>query len=87
MTYRVDTRDEGGTVVLELQGLLDRKALSEIRIHCTTPVLRGLPVRLVVRFGTEVEPGCLQELARLPGVELVAEAPFLRRWLERRRLV
>jgi hypothetical protein len=42
-------------------------------------------VRLVLRLGTEVEPGCIEELAGLQGVELVADAPYLRRWLEGRR--
>jgi hypothetical protein len=85
VTYRMDAKNDGGAVVLELQGLLDRKALAEIRTHCASRVLRGLSVRLVLRLGTELEAGCLEELAGLQGVELIAEAPFLRRWLEGRR--
>jgi len=85
MTYRIDARDGGGRVVVEFQGALDRAALADIRTRCTTPVLQGLPVRLVLRLGTEVEPGCVEELAGLQGVELVADAPYLRRWLDGRR--
>ena len=84
MTYRIDTREDSERLVLEVQGLLDRKALSDLRVRCTAPVLRGLSVRLVLRLGTEVELGCLEELAGLRGVVIVAEAPFLKRWLERR---
>ncbi len=85
MTYRIDTREDSGWVVLEVQGLLDRKALSEVRASCSAPVLRGRPVRLVLLQGTEIEAGYIEELAGLQGVELIAEAPFLRSWLERRR--
>jgi hypothetical protein len=84
VTYRIDAREDFETLVLEVQGLLDRKALSDLRERCAAPVLRGLSVRLVLRLGTEVEFGGLEELAGLQGVEVVAEAPFLKRWLERR---
>jgi hypothetical protein len=84
MTHRIDSRDEGGRLVIEFQGVLDRRALSSIRVSCTTSVLRGVPVLLVLCLGTEVESGCLEELTGLQGVEVVAQAPFLRRWLERR---
>lgn len=84
MTYRIDAREESGTVVLEVQGQLDRGAFSDVRARLTAPVLRGLRVRLVLRLGTEVELGCVEELAGLEGVDVIAEAPFLKRWLERR---
>ena len=84
MTYRIDTREDSERLVLEVQGLLDRRALSDLRERCAAPVLRGLSVRLVLRLGTEIEFGGLEELAGLRAVEVVAEAPFLKRWLERR---
>lgn len=83
MTYRIDTRVDSGRLVLEVQGLLDQKALSDLRELCAAPSRRGSSVRLVLRLGTEVEFGGLEELAGLHGVEVVAEAPFLKRWLER----
>jgi hypothetical protein len=85
VTHRIDTRNDGSRVVLEFQGILDRKALSEVRAHCAPLVLQNVHVRLVLLVGTEVEPGCLEELAGLQGVDLVAEAAFLRVWLERPR--
>ncbi|MBI5491269.1 MAG: hypothetical protein HY905_28320 [Deltaproteobacteria bacterium] len=85
MTHRIDIRNEAGAVVLEVQGLLDRKALSEVRSHCSAPVLRQSPVRVVLRTGTDVDPGCLEELLGLEGVEVAAEAPYLRVWIAGRR--
>jgi hypothetical protein len=82
MTYRLDTRRQGGRVILYFQGVLDRTAMSEIRAQAGAPVLLGVPLRLVLLARTEVESDCMHELARLPGVEVVAQDPFLRRWLE-----
>ncbi len=77
MAHRVYVRSERGFTVLELQGLLDRSALAALRSAATTA--RG-PVRVVLGAATEVDRACLAELRAL-AVEIVADSPYLARWL------
>jgi hypothetical protein len=78
MTYRIDALRTKVAVVLSFQGVLDPGALADLRIRI---VAIGAPVRLLLRAGTEVDPGCIDALRRLPVAELSAESPFLTRWL------
>jgi len=81
VTYRLDVRERGERFELQFQGVLDCAALSEIRAQISGPALRGRQVRLVLLATTEVKGACIQELARLPGVQVVAQDAYLRRWL------
>lgn len=72
MTFRIE--DSEGEP-LQFEGVLDREALAALRRR-----LEGRP-RLVLRRGTTVEPDCWDGLRSL-GVQVVAESPYLARWLE-----
>jgi hypothetical protein len=78
MPYRIDTVRTQVAVVLAFQGLVDEGALADLRVRIAA---LSAPVRLLLRAGTEVDPGCIAALRRLPAAELVAESPFLARWL------
>ncbi len=75
MAHRVDVRYAGGCRILEFQGLLDPEALAMVRAAAGPGV-----ARLVLRAGTEVDRACLEGLRAL-AVEIVAESPYLARWL------
>ncbi len=77
MAYRIHERTESGSRWLELEGHLDRSALADVIAFCK--VVR--PVKLVLRAGTDVSTDVLQELLGLR-LRVVAESPFLARWLE-----
>jgi hypothetical protein len=66
-----------GTAVIEFQGLLDRDALAALRA-AAEPAAGA--VRLVLKAGTEVDRACLAEL-RTIAAEIVAESPYLARWM------
>ena len=71
MTCRIQRSDDGS---LGFEGLLDPAALE---------LLRRLAVpgtRVVLRRGSEVEPGCWDALRAL-GADLEAESPYLARLL------
>lgn len=75
MTYRIDIA--GGPVPeLRVQGIVDRAALAGLR----EAAARSGVARIVLIAGTEVEAPCVAELRALG--EVVAESPFLARWLE-----
>jgi len=76
MAFRVVIESE--TALIE--GLLDSEALESVLARCRASSVR----RLVLRAGMEVPPECMASLAGL-GVEVVAESPYLARWLERAR--
>lgn len=78
MTYRIDIdrRCEAERVLL-FQGLLDRAALDDLLLRI---VASALPVRLVLRTGTELDPVCLAAVRALPA-HVFAESAFLSRWL------
>ena len=78
MPYRIDTVRTQVAVVLAFQGLVDEGALADLRVRIAA---LSAPVRLLLRAGTEVDPGCIGALRRLPVAELVAVSPFLARWL------
>ncbi len=80
VTHRLDVRKQGGTVVFELQGLLDRAALESLRASLQLTAESGASARIVLRAGCEVERSCLAELRAL-GVEIVAESAYLARWI------
>ena len=69
---------ESGTAVIE--GLLDREALLDALARCRA----SSATRLVLRAGTVIRAECIATLAEL-GIEVVAESPYLARWLERAR--
>ena len=77
MAHRVDVGCADGCRILEFQGLLDPDALAMVRAAAGPP---GAAVRLVLRAGTEVDRACLEGLRAL-GAEIVAESPYLARWL------
>jgi hypothetical protein len=78
MTYRIDIGDGAAGRTLEFQGLLDRGAIEEIRRRAERA---RAPVRVVLRAGTEVAAGALPALRAIDGLSVVAESPFLSRWL------
>lgn len=78
MAHRMDVRCVNGCTILEFQGLLDPDALALVRA-AAGPDPSGA-VRLLLRAGTEVDRGCLEGLRAL-AVEIVAESPYLARWL------
>ncbi len=82
MPYRIDTLRADLATVLAFQGLLDTGALADLRARIAG---LGNPVRLVLRAGTEVDPACIASLRRLPVAGLVAESPYLSRWLSEDR--
>jgi hypothetical protein len=69
--------DTGAAVVV---GLLDEAALADVIARCRATSAR----RLVLRAGTIVRAECIATLAGLD-LEVVAESPYLARWLERAR--
>jgi hypothetical protein len=81
MTYRIDAFQTEAALVLAFQGVLDAAALEDLRAR----VAALAPVRLVLRAGTEVDPGCIAPLRRLPLAALTAESPYLTRWLSEDR--
>ncbi|HEY3352174.1 MAG TPA: hypothetical protein VGQ83_02920 [Polyangia bacterium] len=76
MVFRVAV--EATTAVVE--GLLDGDALRDVLARCRDSSAR----RLVLRAGTVVRGDCMTILAELD-LEVVAESPYLARWLERAR--
>ncbi len=82
MAFRIRPVASEGIAGLDFEGRLDWSALEylrrygEERLNC-----QPVPVRL--RAGTEIDAECLGELARLPGVQLSAESPYLALWLRR----
>jgi len=83
MTHRLDFHKLDGATVLEFQGLLDQAALQVLHA-----AIAGTPrgrARIVLRAGTEVERACLQGLRALDA-EVVAESPYLARWISEGRV-
>jgi hypothetical protein len=78
MPYRIDLFRTPAGVMLAFQGVLDEGALADLVARL---VAATAPVRLVLRAGTEVDPGCIDAVRRLPVAELSAVSPFLSRWL------
>jgi hypothetical protein len=76
MVFRVAV--ESKTAVFE--GLLDTEALGDVLARCRATSAE----RLVLRAGTVVRAECIAILAALD-IEVVAESPYLARWLERAR--
>ena len=81
MTFRIDATASADAFRLEVQGLVDAAALEAIREAIREG--RAGPLRLVLKQGCQVEPAILPVLRSLEGIELVAESPFLARWLGR----
>lgn len=77
MVFRVAV--DSRTVTCE--GVLDAAGLDEVIARCTAAAAG----RLVLRAGTVVRPECIATLAALD-LEVVAESPYLARWLERARV-
>lgn len=78
MPYRIDIIRDGIAAILSFQGVLDADALADLRSRVGA---RATPPKLLLRAGTEVDPGCIDGLRRLPVAELHAESPFLARWI------
>jgi hypothetical protein len=78
----MDVRREGETVLFEFQGLLDAAALASIDAAVAFARAGGGQVWIVLRAGTEVERSCLPGLRALDG-KVVAESPYLARWIAR----
>lgn len=76
MVHRVAI-DSGAAVVV---GVLDEVALADVLARCRASSAR----RLVLRAGTVVRAECIAILAGLD-LEVVAESPYLARWIERTR--
>ena len=69
---------ESRTAVVE--GVLDREALGHVLARCRA----SSATRLALQAGTVVQAECMATLAELD-MEIVAESPYLARWLERAR--
>ncbi|HEY6100105.1 MAG TPA: hypothetical protein VIW03_11780, partial [Anaeromyxobacter sp.] len=80
-THRLDIHRKDRSLVLEFQGLLDARALAGLRSSIASAREAGIPARIVLRSGTEVERSCLAELRALDA-ELTAEAAYLASWLD-----
>lgn len=73
MAYRLHAKTEADGLRLTFEGLLDPRALAELR----AVVARGpAPVRLHLASLAEVEPACLDGLRGLPAA-LTAASPFM----------
>jgi hypothetical protein len=84
MGYRIHEVTESAETTLQFEGLLDEAALAELRARISAG-RRTMPVRIVLRTGTEVAPACVEEVASLPVAGVVAESPYLSRWLDAAR--
>lgn len=80
MTHRLETQKSERTTTLEFQGLLDAAALAALRTAIAPALASGAPARIVLRAGTQVDRACLEGLRAL-GADLVAESPYLARWI------
>jgi hypothetical protein len=76
MLFRVAV--EAKAVIVE--GMLDIRALGDVLARCRATSAE----RLVLRAGTSVSADCIETLAGLD-LEVVAESPYLARWLDRAR--
>ncbi len=83
MTHRLDVHRQNGSITFEVQGLLDPAALAELRVGIQMARDGALVPRVVLRAGTEVDHSCLAELRAL-GALVLAESPYLARWLAER---
>ncbi len=77
MTHRIETKIAADGTRLEVEGLVDAAALAGI---CAAIRARRA-CRVVLKEGCQVEPAILEALGWLKGVDIVAESPFLARWL------
>lgn len=73
------------TVVLHFQGLLDLAALAPLEEAVRVAAANDSRTRIVLREGSEVDRACLPRLAALEA-EIVAEAPYLARWIAEARV-
>lgn len=81
MTHRIEQRGHSGAgATFEVQGLLDRAAVEELRVAVEATIERGGAARIVLCAGTEVDRACLPALCRLRA-QVVAESPYLARWI------
>lgn len=78
MPYRIDRLRTRTAQILAFQGILDAEAIADLRARVANI---ATPVEVLLRAGTDVDPGCIDALRRLPVAELRAESPFLSRWL------
>lgn len=81
MTYKIQQNGGQDKRTLSFEGTLDRAALADLIARCELELRQGLHVRVWLRAGTQVEAGVLDELVRVEGISLAAEAPFLARWI------
>jgi len=81
MTFKIQSTDREDERTLSFEGTLDRAALADLIARCEAELRQGVRVRVWLRAGTRVEAGVLDELVRVEGVALSAEAPFLARWI------
>jgi hypothetical protein len=80
VTHRLDVRKQPKAITLEFQGLLDDAALEELRTAVQLASRSAAEIRVLLRELTIVERGCIAGLRSL-GAEVVAESPYLARWL------
>ena len=82
MTYKIDSAGRTDNLTtLAFEGVLDRAALADLASRCEARLRQGAVVRVWLRAGTQVETGILDELLQIKGISVVAEAPFLARWI------
>ena len=81
MTYRIEPITRSADVTLAFEGVLDRLALADLAARVAVAQRLRSRVEVRLRSGTEVETGALEQLVRLPGVAVTADAPFLSRWI------
>jgi hypothetical protein len=80
VTHRLDIRETPSSVTLEFEGFLDPAALEKLRAALESAAARGAAVRVVLREGTDVDRACVDGLRAL-AAEVVAESPYLARWI------
>jgi hypothetical protein len=81
MTYKIHQTGPEDERTLTFEGTLDRAALADLASRFESERRHAGSVRVWLRVGTQVEAGVLDELVRLEGMSLSAEAPFLARWI------
>ncbi len=85
MAYRIHADDSDGKSILSFHGDLDQAALGDLKRRVLERAEKGRSVQVILRTGTNVEPGIVDELVRMRGASLETESSFLKYWIERAR--
>jgi hypothetical protein len=83
MTYRIQMTGSDDARTLTFEGTLDGAALADLVARCDAAAGQRARVHVRLLAGTRVEAGALDDLVRVEGIVVTAEAPFLARWIDR----